>query len=363
MAGSMLAPIVNLVRDGLGVDPASAGLIITTHSLFVALFSPLMGIFIDRIGTRKPFILGLVLYALAGGSGLFINSYWLLIASRAIFGISVAAIINSITVIILNLYEGSERNKIMGWRESAGSFGSMLFPLLGGALGTISWHIPFAVYLIGLPLGFLVLITIPGTYREKSQDTRKEGSVLQVFRDNHVLLAIYGLMFLFNIILYAQAVFLPQLLETIGISSPFHISLFFTIGGLSTALTSLVYVRIKSRLSYKIIVLITLALWTFGLTTISQTYAGLIIAASMAVVGIGRGVVQPAIPGWVGELVPISFRGRIVSYLTTLGYIGQFSSPILFSPVFSLLGYSGVFLVAGGICALVFLLFLVLMRQ
>ncbi|MFC1958277.1 MFS transporter, partial [Chloroflexota bacterium] len=151
----MLAPVVNLVRDGLGADPASAGLIITTHALFVALSSPLVGIFIDRIGTKKPFIFGLILYAIGGGSGLFINSYWLLIAGRAILGIAVAAIMSSITVIILNLYEGSERNKIMGWRGSANSFGGMLFPLIGGALGSLSWHLPFAVYLVGLPLGLL----------------------------------------------------------------------------------------------------------------------------------------------------------------------------------------------------------------
>jgi len=363
MAGSMLAPVVNLVRDGLGVDPASAGLIITTHGLFVALSSPMVGILIDRIGTRKLFIFGLVLYGLAGGSGLFITSYWLLIASRAILGIGVAAIMNSITVIILNLYEGVERNKIMGWRGSANSFGSMVFPLLGGALGSLSWHLPFAVYTIGLPLGLLALITIPEAYREKDQDTKGEGSVLQIFRDIHVLLAIYGLMFLSNIILYAQAVFLPQLLETIGISSPFFISLFFTITGLSAALTSLMYGKVKSKLSYKTIVLISLALSTFGLMTISQAPGALLIAASVAIIGIGRGVIQPAIPVWVGDLIPSSYRGRIISYLMTLGYIGQFSSPILFSPVFSSLGYTGVFLVAGGICSFVFLLFLVFLRK
>ena len=92
MAGSLLAPVVNMVREGLVVDRASVGLIITTHSLFIALFSPLMGILIDKIGTKKLFTFGLVLYGLAGGSGLLINSYWVLIASRAIFGIAVSAI-------------------------------------------------------------------------------------------------------------------------------------------------------------------------------------------------------------------------------------------------------------------------------
>jgi len=363
MAGSVLAPIVNLVRDGLGVDPASAGLILTTHALFIALSSPMVGIFIDRVGTRKLFIFGLVLYGLAGGSGLFITSYWLLIASRAILGIGVAAIMNSITVIVLNLYEGAERNKIMGWRGSANSFGGMIFPLLGGVLGSLSWHLPFAVYTIGLPLGLLALITIPEAYREKDRDTSEEGSILQIFRDNRVILAIYGLTLLSAIIHYATVVFLPQLLETIGISSPFFISLFFTITGLSAALTSLMYGKIKSKLSYKQIVLISLALNAFAIITISQALGPLLIAVSVVGIGIGRGVVGPAISVWVGELVPTSYRGRITSYLTTLRYVGQFSSPILFSPVFSLLGYTGVFLVAGGICAFVFLLFLVFLRK
>jgi ACDE family multidrug resistance protein len=363
MAGSTLSPVIALIREGLGVGPASVGLIITTHSLFVALFSPLMGILIDRIGTKKLFILGLVLYGLAGGSGLLINSYWLLIASRAILGIGVAAIFNSVTVTILNAYTGSERNKIMGWRGSANSFGGILFPLLGGALGTFSWHLPFAVYLVGLPLGFLVLAAVPETRREKSQYSSEEGSVLQVFRNNHILFGIYGLMFLAMILLYVHAVFLPQLLTKMGISNPFYISLIFTMGGISAALTALVYGRIKSRLSYKMIVLAGLGLWAVGFTAISQAYSVLTIVVSSALIGIGRGVVDPALPVWVGEIVPVSFRGRITSYLTTIGYVGQFSSPIFFGLVFSPLGFNGVFLVAGVICVPVFLLFLVLMRK
>lgn len=363
MAGSTLSPVIALIREGLGVGPASVGLIITTHSLFVALFSPLMGILIDRIGTKKLFILGLILYGLAGGSGLIITSYWLLIASRAILGIGVAAIFNSVTVTILNAYTGGERNKIMGWRGSANQFGGILFPLLGGALGTFSWHLPFAVYLVGLPLGFLVLAVAPETRREKSQSPGEEGSAWQIFRDNHILFGIYGLMFLAMVLLYVHAVFLPQLLVTIGISNPFYISLFVITGGISAALTSLVYGRIKSRLSYKTIVLTALGLWAVGLTAISQTYSGLIMAISMVLIGIGRGILDPALPVWVGEIVPVSFRGRITSYLTTLGYVGQFSSPLLFGLVFSPLGFSGVFLVAGVICVPVFLLFLVLMRK
>lgn len=363
MSGSILAPVLNLIRAGLGIDPASAGLIITAHGLFIAIFSPLWGNLIDRIGTKKPFIFGLVLYGLAGGSGLFITSYWTLIASRALLGIAVAAIINSITVTILNLYREEARNKIMGWRGSANAFGGIIWPVIGGLLGGLSWHLPFAVYLLGIPLSLVALFTMPETSQAQIKDTAKGSSVLHILRSNPMLLVIYGLLFLTMVLLYAIIVFVPQLLENIGIASPFYISLFIATMAVSGGVTSLMYGKIKERLSYKTIILIALALWAVGFSSISQAFSVLPIAASVAVIGIGQGMLLPAIMVWVGEKVPASFRGRIVSYMGTFGFIGQFLSPVIFGPVMLLSGVNGVFLTAGAACAILFLSFLVFMKN
>jgi MFS family permease len=363
MAGSILSPVLNLIREGLGVDPASVGLIITAHGLFIAIFSPLWGNLIDRIGTKKPFMFGLALYGLAGGSGLFITTYWGLIISRAFLGIAVAAIINSITVTILNLYKGEDRNKIMGWRGSANAFGGIIWPLIGGLLGGLSWHLPFAVYLLGIPLSLVALITMPETGQAQIRDTGKDSSVLHIFRSNPILFVIYGLLFLTMVLLYAIIVFVPQLLENIGISTPFYISLFISTMAVAGGTTSLMYGKIKARLSYKTIILIALALWAVGFSAISQAFSGLLIAVSVALVGIGQGMLLPAVMVWVGETVPISFRGRIVSYMGTFGFIGQFLSPVIFGPVLLLSGLNGVFLAAGAACTILFLSFLVFMRK
>lgn len=359
MAGSILAPVLNLIREGLGVDPASAGLIITTHALFVALFSPMVGSIIDRIGTKKPFISGLLLYGVAGSSGLFITSYWVLIISRALLGIGVAAVLNSITVMILNLYKEAERNKIMGWRGSANTFGGIIWPLIGGILGGFSWHLPFAAYFVGIPLGLCALITVPEIHKEIK---KSNGPVLKVFRETPILFVIYSLFFLAMVLVYSIVVFLPQLLEEMNISHPVYISLFILIMSFSAGVTSFMYGRIKSRLSYKMIVLIVLASWTVAFTTISQGSSGLVIAAAVALFGSGGGMLSPAVMVWAGETVAISFRGRVVSYLATFGYIGQFMSPIIFGPV-AVQGLTGVFLAGGGVCAVLFVLFLVGMRR
>ena len=116
MAGAIIAPVLNVMGEALGVGPGAARLIVTTHGLVIALASPLMGLAVDRTGVRKPFILGLVLYGLAGAGGLVFTDYWPIIICRILLGIGVAAIYTAMTVIILNFYEGANRNRVMGLR-------------------------------------------------------------------------------------------------------------------------------------------------------------------------------------------------------------------------------------------------------
>ena len=360
MAGSIIAPVLNLMRDGLGVAPSSVGLIITTHGLFMALFSPLMGSFIDRKGARRPYIVALICYGLAGGSGLLINSFWVLLVSRACLGIALAGIFTGINVLILNMYDGIERDKVMGWRGSAQSFGGVIWPLIGGTLGGFSWRFPFAVYMLAIPIGLLAIATVPEPAIQHQARLESSGStsVFRVFRESPVLLVIYGLMFFGNILLYAIVIFLPQLLESFGITSPFRIGLFITAMTGSAGVTAFIYGKIRSRFSYRTIVTTAVALWTVAFTAISQAPGTRIIAMAVALFGISQGLILPTVMVWIGEVVPPSFRGRFSSYLGTFGFIGQFLSPILFAPVFMLVGLKGVFLVGAGIGAVWFLLLL-----
>jgi ACDE family multidrug resistance protein len=358
MAGSIIAPVLNLMRDGLGVAPSSVGLIITTHGLFMALFSPLMGSVIDRKGARRPYIVALICYGLAGGSGLLINSFWLLLISRACLGIALAGVFTGINVLILNMYDGIERDRVMGWRGSAQSFGGVIWPLIGGTLGGFSWRFPFAVYMLAIPIGLLAVAAVPqpAIRHQARPESRGRTSVFRVFRESPVLLVIYGLMFFGNILLYAIIIFLPQLLESFGISSTFRIGLFITAMTGSGGVTAFVYGKIRSRFSYRVIVTIAAALWTVAFTTISQAPGSRMIVMAVALFGVSQGLILPTVMVWIGDVVPPSFRGRFSSYLGTFGFIGQFLSPILFAPVFLLVGLKGVFLVGGGVGAAWFLL-------
>lgn len=348
MAGSIITPVLNLMRDGLGVAPTYVGLIITTHGLFMALFSPLMGNIIDRKGVKGPYIITLICYGLAGGSGLLINSFWVFLISRAFLGIALAGIFTAINVLILNMYEGIERDRVMGWRGSAQSLGGIIYPLIGGFLGGVSWRFPFAVYLLGIPIGLCAMAAIPkpSIQHQAGYEISESTSVFGVFNKNPVLWIIYGLMLFGNILLYVIVIYLPQFLESFGITRPLHISLFISVMTTSGALTSLFYGKIRSRFSYHAIVTFALALWVVLFTIISQASDIWMIIMGVALFGVSQGLVMPTVMVWIGEVVPPSFRGRFSAYLGSSGYIGQFLSPYLFAPVYMLVAIKGVFLVS-----------------
>jgi ACDE family multidrug resistance protein len=348
------------MRDGLHVAPSSVGLIITTHGLFMALFSPLMGSVIDRKGTRRPYIAALICYGLAGGSGLLINSFWVLLVSRACLGVSLAGIFAGINVLILNMYDGIQRDRVMGWRGSAQSFGGVIWPLVGGTLGGFSWRFPFAVYMLAIPIGLFAIAAVPEPAIQHPSRPESTGrvSVFRVFRERPVLWVIYGLMFFANILLYSIVIFLPQLLESFGITSTFRIGLFITAMTGAAGATAFIYGKIRSRFSYRVIVTIAVGLWTVAFTTISQAPGSRIIALAVALFGVSQGLILPTVMVWIGSVVPPAFRGRFSSYLGTFGFIGQFLSPILFAPVLMLVGLKGVFLVGAGVGAAWFLMLL-----
>jgi ACDE family multidrug resistance protein len=210
MAGAILGPVVNRIQAGLGVSQSLARLIITTHGLFVVLTSPAAGALVDRVGPRRPFVAGLVLYGVAGGAGLVVDAFRTLLVTRAALGVAVALVYTAVTVLIYDLYAGTRKDRVMGLRGSANSLGAAVWPLVGGALGALSWHAPFAVYLLALPLGAVAVLTVPDRALDATAPTESPGRVrgtLAVFRSNPLLAPVYGLFFLANLFLYAFVVY------------------------------------------------------------------------------------------------------------------------------------------------------------
>lgn len=365
MAGAILGPIVPQIQSELGISETATGLIITTHGGVIVLASPLMGSLVDRIGPRRPFVGGLIIYGLGGGAGLFVDTFPTLLLSRVVLGVGTAAVYTFITVLIYNLYEGQAMERALGYRSSANSAGAAVWPLVGGAAGTITWNLPFGVYLIALPLGLLAVVMIPkpaestdARVDEKPEENTLGGlgdrirATLAVFQSHPPLSLVYLLYFVTNVFLYAVVVFYPQLLSTVGVTSSFTISLYLAANGAAGGVSAALYGRLLTRTTRTSLITLAFVFWLlgFGLAVAIETPLGALLPVIL--VGLGIGLVFPSTFALVERFAPADRQGQFSSYIASFGYTGQFVSPLLFRPLVPLFGSAGVFGVAGGIAGL-----------
>jgi sugar phosphate permease len=183
-------------------------------------------------------------------------------------------------------------------------------------------------------------------------------SVLQTVKQKPFIFAVYGLGLWIMVLLYTNVTFIPQLLSrAFNINNSLVISSFLGAMGVAAAISAFMYKGIKTKFSYNVIAFVGLGLWAFGLILLSQAISILTVLVMMVLFGVGQGMVMPTLNLWVGELTKTCARGRMISYLTTFLFIGQFLPPIIFNPIFSALSFNGVFLIAGIICAILTMLF------
>ncbi|MEE6311655.1 MFS transporter [Plantactinospora veratri] len=386
LAGAVLAPVVELLRADLGVSAGAAGLVLTAHGLSLALVGPLVGRAVDRWGVPGPLAAGLVLYGVAGGAGLLLDDYLALVASRLVFGIGAAAVFTGTTLGLLDLAAGSAaRDRVMGWRSAAISLGGVLWPLLGGALGTISWHAPFAVYLVGVPLGLVTLRVLsttdarrpaPGTAASRSESTggaeeeapggpghARPARPEPLLRGRPRLLGIYALQAVATALLYGVLVFLPPRLAEVGVRDSFQVALFGALLSLVMSLTGLRFARVRARLGWSALLLLAFGAWTVALVLLALGTSLIPLLLGPAVFGFGMGLAVPALTVLAAEHAPAGRRGQATALLGTATFGSQFGSPLLFGPVEAATSTSGVFLAAAALAALTLLALLTTGRR
>ncbi|MDA2805769.1 MFS transporter [Nocardiopsis suaedae] len=355
MAGAIISPVVEVIRGGLGVSGTAAGLVITGHALGIALASPLIGRAIDRWGARRVLAAGPALFGAAGGAGMATgDSYAALLVTRLVFGVGAAAVFSGTTVGLLALYQGAARDRAMGWRGTASSLGGVVWPLPGGALGGLSWHAPFAIYLLGIPLGLAVLYVLPDDARgaRERAGAQRTGAFALLAR-HPVLLAHYGLLASSAVLLYVMMVFLPQRLAQIGVEAPLAVSLYSVSMTVAMSVVGLACARVRARSGYVRMLRLAVASWAAAFVLMALVDVPAALVAALVLLGFGQGVVSPAVTVMIGEAVPEGLRGQATALSGTAVFAGQFASPLMLGPVVEAASVQTGFLVSAGFAALV----------
>ena len=332
-------PFARAILNAISILPGDPSVIflvkfilLSIPALFIILAAPLVGWLSDNVGRKGLLNSSLLIFGISGASGYFADSFFFMFMGRAILGLSIAGIKTATVAMIGDYYEGSARNKVIGWQGSAMKIGGVVFMLLGGFMANFSWQTPFLGYLLAfvlLPSGLIALSeSLPTVKASQAREAGERLPGVPFWPAVYVFVSA----FLASGLFFITPVQLPFYLHNAFTASPFEMGAAIAVGNTVGALISLVYYRFRRRMNFVAIYAFIYLAMAVGYFVVALAPSYTIALLGMVVAGFGFGLYVPNHCSWILSIVSPQRRGFGVGLVTTAMFLGQFSAPILVQP-------------------------------
>lgn len=171
------------IRTDLVATVASLQWVVDAYTLVFAALLLTAGAACDRLGARKVYLAGLVLFAVLSATCALAPTGGILVAARAVQGLGAAAIVPGSLALLSAIYDDPKaRARAIGLWGGAGGIAAAIGPVLGGTLvSTVGWR---AVFWVNLPIiaiaCWLTLRAIPEVSGNRARKVDIPGQVLSV---------------------------------------------------------------------------------------------------------------------------------------------------------------------------------------
>ncbi|PZT71071.1 MFS transporter [Streptomyces sp. SW4] len=154
--GSIIFVALGEIQQDLGAQMSDLQWTVDAYTLPFAALMLMTGTLGDRLGRKRVFLTGLVLFVAGSALCGFADSFGVLILGRVLQGVGAAAIeTGSLALLVSTFNDPTGRAKAIGIWTAVSGVALALGPLFGGVLiESFSWH---AIFLINLPVGVVAL--------------------------------------------------------------------------------------------------------------------------------------------------------------------------------------------------------------
>ena len=326
-------PIIPKLLVVFGKTPGAAGLVpmlVVAPTLAIALSSVAAGMLGERIGRRRLLELSTALFAVSAILPFWLNSFALILASRALAGVALGAMTTSGVGLTGDYFSGATRQRWLAIQGGSAAAAGVITSAIAGALGDISWRLPFLLLAVGFPLlaAFLLLparhaTTPEGQHHEEEIEAGAAGPVPW-----STLAAIFALGIFGSLIIFPPAYELGLVFQEKKLGAA-------TLTGIATAVLAAGAVAgalgmgVLGRMSAPWKMAVAFAAGGVGTVLVSMSGQIPPIMIGAVAVGIGQGMIGPILSIWLLDRTPALARGRIIGLYSTVFYFAQFAAPLI----------------------------------
>jgi MFS transporter, ACDE family, multidrug resistance protein len=275
MGIGLVDPILKSIAAGLDASPSQVTMLFSSYIFVQVFFMLLTGAFTARFGAKRTVLVGLsviVVFAALSGTS---NSIGELVGLRAFWGAGNAFFIATALSVIVGSATGGQTAAILLY-EAALGLGISVGPLVGAALGNISWRAPF--FGTAVLMGFALLLCL--TQLPKDEPTRAKVAISAPIRAlrHRGLLTVSASAFFYNYGFFTILAWTPFVLGW----GPTAIGLLFFGWGLLVAISSVVWApRLAARVGEVRAMMLTLGV--FALLMLSDAVGSHAVVAVVTV--------------------------------------------------------------------------------
>jgi MFS family permease len=330
MAGAwMLYPVLPILAGDLHVADSRIGLVMVAYTGPAIVLAPLMGIVADLHGRRWMLILGLALFALAGGASALAPSFEWFLFCRVLQGVAMSALTPLTIVLISDLLSEEQEIHGQGVKVALDRIAQIGLPLLGGALAALSWRWAMVPYLLILPLAVAAFLWMPETRKPGSETLRQYiAKTARALREPRYTMA-FATGFLRFFLDFGLFTYLPLLVALRYAASATTSGWLIAASAVGSIATAIAIGHIHKRAPTEVLLAFAFLLSAAGLVLIAMVGGLWPCALGALLFGLGNGLISPLQKSLLTRRTPPNLRGGVVSVDRVIQQIAKSMAPAL----------------------------------
>jgi len=351
--GGVIFPILPNLGVVLGISPFLVGIILSANRFTRMLANAPAGGLVDRMGTRTPFVVGMVIQAFATSGYVVamvapLPEAWFL-AARILWGVGSAFVFATAYTIADDVSDGGSRGANMGLIRGGVLFGFPTGVVLGGVLSEVAGTI--AAFGVATAFAAVAAVlahaTVPETHVESGiQESVKPWDVNTSLPALTVGLVNFAVLFVYIGALFSTLVLLLKHVEVsvFGFAPQGSSGIFMGITVVAAGLSMYFGGSLSDRTGSRVpILLVFLGATSLGflLLALADSVVGLVVACLC--IGMGQGGTSGPLMALLGDLVPDGEMGRAVGTNNVFGDVGGGVGPIVTLPLVETVGFEAIY--------------------